>query len=69
MSSAGPHWLTGGKVGPEASVLTLITFSIAAIVFTRFNRQNRYQISMPRGQVNPSVSRVEIYHNRRREND
>jgi membrane protease YdiL (CAAX protease family) len=32
----GPGWLTGGKVGPEASILTPIVLLVAALVFSRF---------------------------------
>lgn len=41
---SGPHWLTGGKVGPEASVLTPIVLLIAAMIFIRFYPENRTQI-------------------------
>jgi membrane protease YdiL (CAAX protease family) len=41
---SGPRWLTGGIVGPEASVLTPIALLVVALVFSRFYRQNRYQI-------------------------
>jgi membrane protease YdiL (CAAX protease family) len=39
----GPNWLTGGSVGPEASVFTPIVLMIVAILFTRVYRENRYQ--------------------------
>lgn len=39
----GPRWLTGGSVGPEASVFTPIVLVQVAILFTRVNRENRYQ--------------------------
>jgi len=39
----GPNWLTGGTVGPEASVFTPIVLAIVAILFTRVYRENRYQ--------------------------
>ncbi len=39
----GPRWLTGGTVGPEASVFTPIVLVIVAILFTRFYRENRYE--------------------------
>jgi membrane protease YdiL (CAAX protease family) len=41
----GPRWLTGGIVGPEASVLTPIALLVVALVFCRFYRENRYQVS------------------------
>jgi len=40
----GPRWLTGGIVGPEASVLTPIALLVVALVFSRFYRENRYQV-------------------------
>ena len=39
----GPRWLTGGSVGPEASVFTPIVLALVAILFTRVYRENRYQ--------------------------
>lgn len=39
----GPRWLTGGTVGPEASVFTPIVLVIVAILFSRFYRENSYQ--------------------------
>jgi len=39
----GPDWLTGGSVGPEASVFTPIVLVIVAALFTRVYRENRYQ--------------------------
>ena len=44
---SGPHWLTGGTVGPEASVLTPIALLAVALVFSRYYRENRYQIRKP----------------------
>jgi len=46
----GPPWLTGGTVGPEASVFTPIVLLIAAIIFSRLYREARYprfNISQP----------------------
>jgi uncharacterized protein len=44
LSSAfrGPGWLTGGTVGPEASVLTPIALLLVALVFSRYYRENQY---------------------------
>jgi len=39
----GPRWLTGGTVGPEASIFTPITLAIVAILFSRMYRENRYR--------------------------
>ena len=44
----GPQWLTGGSVGPEASVFTPIVLAIVAVVFTRVYRENRYQVEAGR---------------------
>jgi uncharacterized protein len=41
---SGPQWLTGGIVGPEASVLTPIALVLVALVFTRCYHKNRYQM-------------------------
>jgi len=38
----GPRWLTGGSVGPEASVFTPIVLGMVAWWFTRVHRENRY---------------------------
>ena len=40
---SGPRWLTGGTVGPEASIFTPIVLLIVAILFSRAYRENRYQ--------------------------
>ena len=39
----GPRWLTGGSVGPEASVFTPTVLAIVAILFSRVYRENKYQ--------------------------
>jgi hypothetical protein len=41
---SGPWWLTGGIVGPEASVLTPIALALVALVFSRYYRENRYPL-------------------------
>lgn len=46
-SFSGPHWLTGGTVGPEASVFTPIVLVIVAFLFTRVYRDNRYEAPEP----------------------
>lgn len=38
---AGRTWITGGSVGPEASVFTPIVLAIVAILFSRVYRENR----------------------------
>jgi len=47
LSSAfsGPRWLTGGTVGPEASILCPIALLVVALIFTRYYRENRYETS------------------------
>ncbi len=40
----GPRWLTGGSVGPEASVFTPVVLVIVAIIFASVYRENRYQV-------------------------
>jgi uncharacterized protein len=39
----GPRWLTGGSVGPEASLFTPIVLGIVAILFARAYREKRYR--------------------------
>jgi uncharacterized protein len=48
---AGPRWLTGGTVGPEASIFTPIALVIVAVIFNRVYRVNKYQTdrSLPVG--------------------
>jgi len=43
----GPNWLTGGSVGPEASVFTPIVLGIAAIVFASVYREKQYRVLPP----------------------
>lgn len=43
----GPNWLTGGTVGPEASIFTPIALGIVAILFARAYRDNCYQTANP----------------------
>jgi len=40
----GPVWLTGGSVGPEASIFTPIVLLVVAILFSLCYRENKYQI-------------------------
>lgn len=53
---SGPRWLTGGTVGPEASVLTPIALLVVALGFRRYYRENRYRITKPVS--SPMTSRV-----------
>jgi membrane protease YdiL (CAAX protease family) len=39
---SGPKWLTGGMIGPEASVLTPMALLVVALVFSRYYREIRY---------------------------
>ncbi|HLZ43481.1 MAG TPA: CPBP family intramembrane glutamic endopeptidase [Candidatus Sulfotelmatobacter sp.] len=41
-SFSGPRWLTGGTVGPEASVFTPVVLAIVAILFARVYSENKY---------------------------
>jgi membrane protease YdiL (CAAX protease family) len=41
-SFSGPTWLTGGSVGPEASIFTPIVLLIVGILFASFYRENKY---------------------------
>jgi uncharacterized protein len=40
---SGPAWLTGGSVGPEASVFTFIVLTIVGIGFASMYHENRYE--------------------------
>lgn len=40
---SGPKWLTGGSVGPEASIFTPIVLGIVAVLFSRVYRENTYR--------------------------
>ena len=40
--SAGPAWLTGGSVGPEASIFTPVVLAVVATLFAAVYRENRY---------------------------
>jgi len=44
---SGPRWLTGGVVGPEASIVTPIALLVAALCFGWFYPENRYGKSDP----------------------
>jgi membrane protease YdiL (CAAX protease family) len=44
-SFSGNAWLTGGNVGPEASVFTPVVLGIVAILFAWVYRENRYQVT------------------------
>jgi uncharacterized protein len=50
-SLSGPRWLTGGTVGPEASIFCPIVLALVAIVFSLKYRDARYRLLSP-----PSVS-------------
>jgi hypothetical protein len=39
---SGPRWLTGGSVGPEASIFTPIALLLTAFIVSRFHREIRY---------------------------
>jgi membrane protease YdiL (CAAX protease family) len=43
-SFQGPTWLTGGSVGPEASIFTPITLILVGIIFSSVYRNNRYEL-------------------------
>jgi hypothetical protein len=37
----GPDWLTGGSVGPEGSVVTLILWVLMTVIFLALYRKRR----------------------------
>jgi membrane protease YdiL (CAAX protease family) len=47
----GPRWLTGGTVGPEASIFCPIVLAIVAIVFSLKYRDARYRPSSAASQA------------------
>lgn len=52
---SGPRWLTGGTVGPEASIFTPIVLVIVAILFSRFYRATRYPVFNASASVNDLI--------------
>jgi membrane protease YdiL (CAAX protease family) len=42
-SFSGPTWLTGGTVGPEASIFTPLVLLIVGLLVSRVYRQNEYR--------------------------
>jgi uncharacterized protein len=52
----GPTWLTGGTVGPEASIFTPITLLIVAIIFARAYRDDLYSIHVHPPALQPQTS-------------
>jgi hypothetical protein len=38
----GPHWLTGGSIGPEGSVLLFVVIALLWVVFDRVYREAKY---------------------------
>jgi len=55
----GPKWLTGGTVGPEASMFTPIVLLIVAIIFSRVYRDNLYRMH-PQTQAPTSATETSI---------
>lgn len=53
---SGPVWLTGGTVGPEASVVTPIVLALAALIFSRLYRQTAYPVFRTRTE-NPGLEK------------
>jgi uncharacterized protein len=45
---SGPRWLSGGTVGPEASILTPIALLVAGLFFSHAYREVRYRTEIPR---------------------
>ena len=44
----GPNWLTGGSVGPEASLLVFAVIAVAFMVFDRAHRHAEFPLHSPR---------------------
>jgi uncharacterized protein len=51
----GPAWLTGGTVGPEASIFTPIALLVVVLIFNRYYRGNRYRM-LKAGSMDAKVS-------------
>jgi uncharacterized protein len=43
---SGPLWLSGGAVGPESSIFCPIVLLAVGLIFSRYYRENRYQMEM-----------------------
>jgi uncharacterized protein len=54
----GPTWLTGGTVGPEASIFTPIVLLIVAIIFASVYRDDLYSIHLHPPKLQPQLSPV-----------
>ncbi len=52
----GPAWLTGGTVGPEASIFTPIVLLIVAIIFARAYRDDLYSGRLHPPMLQPQTS-------------
>jgi uncharacterized protein len=55
----GPTWLTGGTVGPEASIFTPIVLLIVAIIFASVYRDDLYSIHLHPPKLQAQASPVE----------
>jgi uncharacterized protein len=53
---SGPAWLTGGTVGPEASIFTPIVLLIVAIIFARVYRDHLYSVHLHPPVLPPQTS-------------
>jgi uncharacterized protein len=56
---SGPTWLTGGTVGPEASIFTPIVLGIVAIIFASVYRNDLYSIHLHPPALQPETPAVE----------
>jgi hypothetical protein len=57
-SFSGPTWLTGGTVGPEASIFTPIVLLVVAICFALVYRDNLYRIHVHAPEFRPQPSNL-----------
>ena len=53
---SGPHWLTGGSVGPEASIFTPIVLLIVAFFFASLYRNDLYSVHVHPPTLQPQAS-------------
>jgi uncharacterized protein len=54
----GPTWLTGGSVGPEASIFTPIVLLVVAIIFASVYRDDLYSVHLHPPKLEPQPAPV-----------
>jgi len=54
----GPSWLSGGSVGPEGSIVTLITLVLVTVAFLAFYRERKEPALVVISAETPGISRL-----------